>query len=73
MSLTEYDKGFTLYIFNLATDHDQVFDVSKRVSVRINVKFDVALAHTVNVIMYTEYENVIQIDSPHNGFLDYSN
>ena len=28
---------------------------------RINLKFDVALAHIVNVIVYAEYDNVIQI------------
>ena len=32
---TEYDKGYTLYGFNLAMEHDQVLDVSKRGSVRI--------------------------------------
>ena len=38
VSRTEYDKGYTLYGFNLATDHDQVFEVSKRGSVRIYLK-----------------------------------
>ena len=38
-------QGNTMYGFNLATDHDQVFEVSKRGSVRIDLKFDVALAH----------------------------
>ena len=60
VSRTEYDKGYTLYGFNLATDHDQVFEVSTRGSVRIDLKFDVALAHTINVIVCAEYENVIQ-------------
>ena len=69
---TEYDKGYTLYGFNLATEHDQVFEVSKRGSVRIYLKFDVALAHSVNVIVYAEYENVIQIDSTRNVLLDFS-
>ena len=73
MSPTEYDKGYTLYGFNLATDHDQVFEVSKLDNVRIDLKFDVAFAHTVNVIVYAEYENVIQIDSTRNVLLDYSN
>ena len=73
VSRREYDKGYTLYGFNLATDHDQVFEVSKRGSVRIELKFDVALAHTINVIVYAEYENVIQIDPARNVLLDYSN
>ena len=66
-------QGYTLYGFNLATDHDQVFEVSKLGSVRIDLKFDVALAHTINVIVYAEYGNVIQIDSARNVLLDYSN
>ena len=73
VSRTEYDKGYTLYGFNLATDHDQVFEVCKRSSVRIYLKFDVALAHTINVIVYSKYDNVIQIDSARNVLLDYSN
>ena len=50
VSRIEYDKGYTLYGFNLATDHDQVFVVSKRGSVLIDLKFDV----TFNVVVYTE-------------------
>ena len=38
-------------------DHDQVFELSKLGSVRIDLKFDVALA--INVIMYAQYVNVI--------------
>ena len=53
---TEYDKGYALYGFNLTTDHDQVFEVSKRGSVHIDYKFGVALTHTVNFI-----SNVISI------------
>ena len=68
---TEYNKGYILYGFNLATVHDQVFEVSKRGSVRIHLKFVVSLAHTV--IVYEKYENVIQIDSTRNVLLDYSN
>ena len=45
VSRTEYDKGYTLYGFSQATEHDQVFEVSKRGSVRIDLKFDVARAH----------------------------
>ena len=44
VSRTEYDKGYVLCGFNLVTDHDQVFEVSKRGSVCISVHFDVLLA-----------------------------
>ena len=72
LSRIEYNKGYTLYGFNLVTDHDQVFEVSKH-GTRIDLKFDVALAHTINVIVYAEYENVIQIAYARNLLLDYSN
>ena len=36
---------------------------------RIYLKFDVALAHTVNVIVYSVFENVIKIDSTRNVLL----
>ena len=62
-----------MYVLNLATVHDQLVDVSKRGSVRLYLKFDVALAYTVYVIVYAEYETVIQIDSTRNVLLDYSN
>ena len=70
VSRTEYDKGYTLYGFYLETDHNQVFEVCKWESVRIDLKFDVTLAHTVHVIIYVEYEKVIQIDSTPNVLLD---
>ena len=34
---------------------------------------DVSRAHTINVIVYAEYENVIPIDSARDVLLDYSN
>ena len=66
VSRIEYDKEYTLFGFNLETDHDLVFEVSKRGSVHIDLKFDVALAYTVN-------ENMIQIDSTRNVLRNCSN
>ena len=71
VSRTEYDNGYALYGFNLATDHDQVFELSKRGRVCIDLKFGVTLAHTI--IVYTEYENVIHNDSTRNVRLACSN
>ena len=38
----------------------QIFELSTRGSVRMDLKFDAAHAHTINVIVYAEHENVIQ-------------
>ena len=56
VSPTEYDREYAVYVFNQATDHDQVFEVSQRGSVRIDLKFDVTPSHIINVIEYAEYE-----------------
>ena len=71
VSRTEHKKENALYGLNLVTDHDQVLEGSKRGSVPIDLKFDLSVAHTVNV--YAEYENVIQIDSTRSVLMDYSN
>ena len=47
--------------------------MSKRCIARIYLKFDVVLAQIVNVIVYAEYENVIQIGFTRNVLLGYSN
>ena len=73
VSGTEYNRGFALYAFNLAIDDDEIFEVSKQGCVRVDLKFGSALEHTINVIVYAEYENIIQIDASRNVLLDYSN
>ena len=73
ISRTEYNKGFALYGFNLATDNDDIFELKKQGSVRIDLQFAEALAHTINVIVYAEFENIIQIDAARNELLDNSN
>ena len=73
VSRTEYNKGFALYGFNLATDNDDIFELKKQGSVRIDLQFAEALEHTINVIVYAEFENIIQIDAAKNVLLDYSN
>ena len=70
VSWTKFDQRYTMYGFDMSTDHNEVFEVSKRGYVHIDVKFDVTLAHTINVIVCTEYENVIQNDSARNVLLD---
>ena len=56
MSQTEYDKGYILISFNLTTEHDQVFEVSKRGSVRIDLKLDVAHRKRHHVYRLGEYD-----------------
>ena len=49
------------------------FNLSRQGSVRLDMKFAVALPHTVTVIVYAEFENVIEIDHHRNIVLDFTN
>ena len=42
-------------------------------NVRLELKFGAALAVTTNVIVYAEFENIIEIDKRRNIIFDYKN
>ncbi len=73
LNRSDYPEGNALYAFNLATDCQDTFDVVKTGSIRIDLKFAKALPHTINVIVYAEFQNVIQLDSARNVILDWAN
>ena len=73
VSRSEYPDGFALYAFNLSTDCEDTYDTVKTGSVRIDLKFAKALPHTVNVIVYAQFQNAIQLDSARNVVLDWAN
>ena len=73
LNRSEYPKGFALYAFNLSTDSEDAYDILKSGSIRIDMKFAKALPQTINVIVYAEFQNIIQIDSTRNVVLDWAN
>ena len=72
---TEYCNGYTLYAFDLTPDFAEEghFNLVKEGSVRVDIKFDLPLPRTINVIAYAEFENIIEIDRARNILFDYSN
>ena len=70
----EYGRGYTLYAFDLTPDlsEDDHFNLVREGNVRIDMKFSVALPNTINVIVYAEFENIIEIDRTRNVKFDYS-
>ena len=70
---SDYPGGNCLYAFRLAHQADGVFDLMHNGSIRVDLKFSQALDTTVNVIVYAEYENVVQMDQARNLILDYAN
>jgi hypothetical protein len=48
------------------------FQLIKQGNLRVEIHFADALTATINVIMYAEIDNVIEIDRNRQVFLDYS-
>jgi hypothetical protein len=71
----DYGKGYALYAFDLTPDlsEDDHFNLIKEGSVRLDMRFGAALPNTINVIVYAEFENIIEIDRSRNVIFDYSN
>jgi hypothetical protein len=64
ISREDYAKGNTLFGFILTPDMSEVgaFQLIKQGNLRVGIHFAEALTATINVIMYVEFDNVIEID-----------
>ena len=75
ISREEYAKGNTLLVFgfDLTPDMSKVgtFQLIKQGNLRVEIHFDEALAGTINVVMYAEFDNVIEIGRNRQVLFDY--
>jgi hypothetical protein len=69
ISRKDYAKGF-----DLTPDMSEVgaFQLIKQGNLRVEIHFADALTATINVIMYAEFDNVIEIDRNRQVLFDYS-
>lgn len=71
-----YPDGFCLFAFDLTPDLSANecthWNLIKHGSVRIDVRFDDPLTETVNCIVYSEYENILEIDASRQVIVDFS-
>jgi hypothetical protein len=74
ISREEYPKGNTLFGFDLTPDMSEVgaFQLIKQGNLRVEIHFDEALAGTINVVLYAEFDNVIEIDRNRQVLFHYS-
>ena len=74
ISREDYAKGNTLFGFDLIPDMSEVgaFQLIKQGNLRVEIHFAEALTTTTNVIMYAEFDNVIEIDRNRQVLFDYS-
>jgi hypothetical protein len=74
ISREEYAKGNTLFGFDLTPDMSEVgaFQLIKQGNLRVEIHFAEALTATINVVLYAEFDNVIEIDRNRQVLFDYS-
>ena len=73
ISKADYKKGYTLYAFKLSEDFgDDYFGMKKEGNVQVNIKFSKATEYTLNVILYQEYLNILDIDKNRLVSFDYN-
>lgn len=72
-----YGKGNTIYGFNLSPDlsnscvQEGHANLIKRGSMGVQLRFKKALTETINVLMYLEFDNLIEIDKNRQTITDY--
>ncbi|XP_018352006.1 PREDICTED: uncharacterized protein F54H12.2-like [Trachymyrmex septentrionalis] len=77
ISRDDYANGYTLFAFDVTPDlfancagH---WNLVKRGSLRLEVRFEKALSVTINCIVYAKFDNVLEIDSSRQVIVDFSN
>ena len=71
----DYVAGYTLFAFDLSPDlsEDKYFQLSMDGTLRLDLKFANPLPNTINIVMYAEFESIIEIDRNRNVLFDYVN
>ena len=71
---TDFAAGYAIYAFDLTPDmsEDTHFNLSRDGSVRLEMKFGTALPNTVNVVVYGEFEHVIEINMDKQVIFDFA-
>ena len=74
ISRDDYPKGYTLYAFDLTPDVSSGghFNLVKQGNLRMELQFASPLTKTVNVLVYAELDNIIEIDKARNVIFDYT-
>jgi hypothetical protein len=75
ISRSDYANGYTLFAYDLTPDlaEDDHLNLTRQGTVRLDLKFAEALAHTVTVVCYAEFHNVIEVDRNRTVVFDFNN
>lgn len=75
ITLEEYPNGYCLAAFDLTPDlssHEAHWNIIRSGSLRLEVRFEKPLTETITAIIYSEFDNLIEIDNNRNIVIDYS-
>ena len=74
ISREDFGNGYTLFVYDMTSDlsHGDHFHLLKTGSLRLEINFKRPLPSMINIIVYAEFENVIEIDKARNVIVDYS-
>ena len=74
ISRDDYPNGYTLYCFDLSPDLNQGdhLNLVKKGNLRLEMRFGQALPQTVMVIVYAQFQNILEVDKQRNIFLEYN-
>ena len=69
----DWDKGFALFAFDLTPDMDadDHYALIKHGNLRLEIEFAQALERTIEVLVYAEFDNIVEITSDHHVGFDH--
>ncbi|GFW21693.1 uncharacterized protein F54H12.2 [Trichonephila clavipes] len=75
LSRSEFAKGYSLLLFDLSPDlcEGEHFNLIRHSNFRVELKFNKALNETVSLIVFAEFESLIEINKTRNVLFDFGN
>lgn len=71
ITLADFKNGNTLFAFDLTPDmSNSHFNLLREGTVSLEIKLREACDHSITIVVYSEYDNVISIDEQRNVYLD---
>ena len=70
----EYANGYTIWVFDLSPDQVNMRSIAphRTGNIRLEVKFAAPTTQTINIIVYAEYDSLIEIDKYRNVIAAYN-
>jgi hypothetical protein len=77
ISYTDFKNGYALFCFDLTADGcgntSNHFELAKQGNLRFKMTFEKPLTKTINVVLYGEFESILEINNAREVLLDYKN